>query len=127
LVKSEQGENRLRIAAPIAQAWRMVGKALSRKAVEVTQRNQEEKSYLVQFNPNEQKVEDDSIWDELSFMFKGFETGDLEYLIELQDVDAQVTEVLITDKERQSTAGEGPGLNLLTLIRDTIKADVAGK
>jgi len=127
LVKTEQGENRLRIAAPVAQAWRMVGKALSRKAVEVTQRNQEEKSYLVQYNPNEQKVEDESILDELRFMFDGFETGDKEYLIELQDVDAQVTEVLVTDKERQSSAGDGPGLNLLTLIRDTIKADVAGK
>jgi len=127
LIKTEQGENRLRIAAPIAQAWRIVGKALSRKSVEVNLRNQEEKSFVVQYNPSEQKVEDESFWDELSFMFGGFETGDKEYLIELLDTDVQVTEVQVTDKEQQSSAGDGPGLSLLTLIRDAIKADLAGK
>ncbi|MEQ1621086.1 MAG: outer membrane protein assembly factor BamC [Methylococcales bacterium] len=127
LVKTQQGENRLRIAAPSAQAWRMVGKALSRKALEVTQRNQDDKSYIVQYNPNEEKVQDETLLDELRFMFGGFETGDKEYLIELQDIDPQLTEILITDKEHQSTAADGPGLSLLTLIRDAIKADVAGK
>lgn len=127
LVKSEQGENRLRIGAPLAQAWRIVGKALSRKSIEVTQRLQAENSFVVQYNPNEEKVEDDSIWDELKFMFGGFEPGDKEYIVELQDIDEQVTEVLVTDKEKQSSAGDGVGLSLLTLIKDTIKSDLAGK
>lgn len=127
LVKSEQGENRLRIGAPLAQAWRIVGKALSRKSMEVTQRLQAENSFVVQYNPNEEKVEDDSIWDELKFMFGGFEPGDKEYVVELQDIDEQVTEVLVTDKEKQSSAGDGAGLKLLTLIKDTIKSDLAGK
>ncbi|PPD49707.1 MAG: hypothetical protein CTY13_02965 [Methylobacter sp.] len=127
LVKSEQGENRLRIGAPLAQAWRIVGKALSRKSMEVTQRLQAENSFVVQYNPNEEKVEDDSIWDELKFMFGGFEPGDKEYVVELQDIDEQVTEVLVTDKEKQSSAGDGVGLSLLTLIKDTIKSDLAGK
>ncbi|MDP3331820.1 MAG: outer membrane protein assembly factor BamC, partial [Methylococcaceae bacterium] len=125
LVKSEQGENRLRIGAPLAQAWRIVGKALSRKSMEVTQRLQAENSFVVQYNPNEEKVEDDSIWDELKFMFGGFEPGDNEYIVELQDIDEQVTEVLVTDKEKQSSAGDGVGLSLLTLIKDTIKSDLA--
>lgn len=127
LVKSEQGENRLRIGAPLAQAWRIVGKALSRKSMEVTQRLQAENSFVVQYNPNEEKVEDDSIWDELKFMFGGFEPGDKEYVVELQDIDEQVTEVLVTGKEKQSSAGDGAGLKLLTLIKDTIKSDLAGK
>jgi outer membrane protein assembly factor BamC len=127
LVKSEQGQNRLRIAAPVAQAWRMVGKSLSRKSVEVIKRNQEEKSYVVQFNPDEKKVEDGSIWDELAFMFHGFDTADKEYFLELEEINEQVTEVLVTDKEQQSSVGDGPGLNLLTLIRDAIKADLIGK
>jgi len=127
LVKSEQGENRLRIGAPLAQAWRIVGKALSRKSMEVTQRLQAENSFVVQYNPNEEKVEDDSIWDELKFMFGGFEPGDKEYVVELQDIDEQVTEVLVTGKEKQSSAGDGVGLKLLTLIKDTIKSDLAGK
>jgi len=127
LVKSEQGENRLRIGAPLAQAWRIVGKALSRKSMEVTQRLQAENSFVVQYNPNEEKVEDDSIWDELKFMFGGFEPGDKEYVVELQDINEQVTEVLVTDKEKQSSAGDGAGLKLLTLIKDTIKSDLAGK
>lgn len=127
LIKSEQGENRLRIGAPVSQAWRIVGKALSRKAMEVTQRTQAENSFVVQYNPNEEKVEDDSILDELKFMFGGFEPGDKEYVIELQDIDEQVTEVLVTDKEKQSSAGDGAGLSLLTLIRDAIKSDLVGK
>ncbi|MDO9161685.1 MAG: outer membrane protein assembly factor BamC [Methylococcaceae bacterium] len=127
LVKSEQGENRLRIGAPLAQSWRIVGKALSRKSMEVTQRLQAENSFVVQYNPNEEKVVDDSIWDELKFMFGGFEPGDKEYVVELQDIDEQVTEVLVTDKEKQSSADDGAGLKLLTLIKDTIKSDLAGK
>ena len=40
-VKFDAGENRLRINVPFTRAWRIVGKALSRKSIEVTERNQE--------------------------------------------------------------------------------------
>ena len=40
-VKFDAGENRLRINVPFTRAWRIVSKALSRKSIEVTERNQE--------------------------------------------------------------------------------------
>jgi hypothetical protein len=60
-------------------------------------------------------------------MFHGFDTADKEYFLELEEINEQVTEVLVTDKEQQSSVGDGPGLKLLTLIRDAIKADLNGK
>ena len=64
-VKFDNGENRLRINVPFTRAWRIVNKALSRKSIEVTERNQEARLITVQYDPDEQKVEDGSYWDEL--------------------------------------------------------------
>ena len=100
----------------------MVGKALSRNSIEVTSRNQEEKSLHVQYDPDEKKVEDGSLWDEVIFVFRGLQTGEKEYVVKLVG-NKQQTEVMVMDKE-QKPLDEGPGLKLLTLLHDTIKADL---
>jgi outer membrane protein assembly factor BamC len=123
LVKSDDGVSRLRIGAPLARAWRMVGKALSRHSIEVTSRNQEEGLMHVQYDPDEQAPEDGSIRDEVSFFLEGFGINEKEYVIKLAG-NKQQTEVMVTDKEQKPLA-EGPGLKLLTLLYDTIKADLA--
>lgn len=124
LVKADDGVSRLRIGAPSARAWRMVGKALSRNSIEVTSRNQEEGVLHVQYDPDEQAAEDDdSIQGEISFFLEGFGSGEKEYVVKLAG-SKQQTEVMVTDKEQKPLA-EGPGLKLLTLLYDTIKADLA--
>lgn len=123
LVDSDQGTKRLRISAPIVTAWRIVGKALSRKSIEVTNRNQEEGLFRVQYDPNKQDVEDGSVWDEVSFFLKGFEVTEQEYVLKLVENNQQ-TEIIIMDKEQKPVA-DNTSLSLLTLLHDTIKADLA--
>jgi outer membrane protein assembly factor BamC len=123
LVDADQGRKRLRIGAPSTTAWRMVGKALSRKSIEVTNRNQEEGLFRVQYDPNKQEVEDGSVWDEINFFFKGFETTEQEYVLKLVESNQQ-TDVVIMDKE-QNPVNNKTSLSLLMLLHDTIKADLA--
>jgi outer membrane protein assembly factor BamC len=123
LVDADQGTKQLNIGAPIEMAWRMVGKALSRKSIEVTNRNQEEKLFHVQYDPNKQEVEDGSFWDEVKYFFKGIEITEQEYLLKLV-ANNQQTDVIIMDKD-QKPATDGTSLSLLTLLHDTIKADLA--
>ncbi len=123
LVDADQGTKRLRIGAPSARAWRMVGKALSRKSIEVTNRNQEEGLFHVQYDPNKQEVEDGSILDEVNFFLKGFEITEQEYVLKLVENNQQ-TDVIVMDKEQKPVTDAG-SLSLLTLLHDTIKADLA--
>lgn len=128
LVDAEQGAKRLRIGAPSAMAWRMVGKALSRKAIEVTNRNQEQGLFHVQYDPNKQQVEDGSFWDEVIFVFTGFEVTEQEYVLKLVDnnliENKRQTDVIVLDKEQKPVTDSG-SLSLLKLLHDTIKADLA--
>jgi outer membrane protein assembly factor BamC len=121
LVKFESGETRLRIGAPVSRAWRMVGKALSRKSLEVTERNQEGALYRVQYDPDEQPLEDGSLWDEVAFMFKGVQANEKEYILKLV-ANNRHAEVAVLDEDRQPIT-EGPGLKLLTLLQETLAAD----
>ncbi|PPK75388.1 outer membrane protein assembly factor BamC [Methylobacter tundripaludum] len=123
LVDAGEGTKRLRIGAPSTTAWRMVGKALSRKSIEVTNRNQDEGRFDVQYDPNKKEVEDGSVWDEVIFFFKGFEVTEQEYVLKLVENNRQ-TDVVILDKEQKPVADE-TSLSLLTLLHDTIKADLA--
>jgi outer membrane protein assembly factor BamC len=124
LVDADQGTKRLRIGASPVTAWRMVGKALSRNSIEVTNRNQEEGLFHVQYDPDKKEVEDGSFWDEVIFFLKGFETNEQEFVLKLVENNNQQTDVVIMDKEQKPVA-DGTSLNLLTLLRDTIKADLA--
>ncbi|MDI1231676.1 MAG: outer membrane protein assembly factor BamC [Methylobacter sp.] len=123
LVDADQGTKRLRIGASSITAWRMVGKALSRNSIEVPNRNQEERLFHVQYDPNKQVVEDGSFWDELVFFFTGFETNEREYVLKLVENNQQ-TDVIIMDNQQQPVADQG-SLRLLTLLHDAIKADLA--
>ncbi len=122
LVKFDNGEARLRIGASMTRAWREVGRALSRRSLEVTYRNQEEGLFRVQYDPDEQAVEDGSFWDELVFIFQGMRGGnEKEYSIKLVE-NKQQTEVAVLDENLQPLS-EGAGLRLLTLLQETINAN----
>jgi outer membrane protein assembly factor BamC len=123
LVDADQGTKRLRIGAPPARVWRMVGKALSRKSIEVTNRNQEEGLFNVQYDPDKQEVEDGSIMDEIKFFFKGFEITEQEYVLKLVGADQQ-TDVIVLDKDHKPVT-DALSLSLLMLLHDTIKSDLA--
>jgi outer membrane protein assembly factor BamC len=105
-----------------ATAWRMVSKALTRKSIEVTNRNQEEKLFHVQYDPSKQE-EDKSLLEEVRFFLDGFQGTEQEYILMLVENNQQ-TEVVVTDKEHKLVR-DGASLSLLSQLRDAIKADLA--
>jgi len=124
-VKFDNGENRLRINVPFTRAWRIVNKSLSRKSIEVTERNQEAGLFTVQYDPDEQKVEDGTYWDEIVFMFRGIQSTEKEYLLKLEETNQQ-TDVFVVDEDQQPLS-DAVSFKLLTLLQETIKADLANK
>jgi outer membrane protein assembly factor BamC len=124
-IKFNEGENRLRINTPFTKAWRMVNKALSRKSIEVTGRNEEEGLFTVQYEPDEKKVEDGSYWDEVVFMFKGIQSNEKTYQLKLEK-NNQHTDILVVDEDQQPLS-DAASIKLLTVLHETIKADLANK
>ena len=124
-IKATEAENRLRINVPFINAWRMVNKALSRKAIEVTERNQEAKQIIVQYDPDEQTPKDESLWDEAMFMFRGIQSNEQTYLLKLEENNKH-TDITVADKEQQLLS-DVASVNLLTLLENTIKADLVNK
>jgi outer membrane protein assembly factor BamC len=124
-IKFDAGENRLRMNVPFIRAWRIVNKALSRKSIEVTERDQEAKLITVQYDPDEQKVEDESYWDEVVFMFKGIQSNEKTFLLKLEENNQQ-TDIVVVDEDQQLLS-DAASFKLLTLVEETIKADLANK
>jgi outer membrane protein assembly factor BamC len=124
-IKFNEGENRLRINVPSARAWRIVSKALSRKAIEVTERNQEKRQFTVLYDPDEHIAKDDSYWDDIKFMFSGIRSNEKTYLLKLEENNQQ-TDIVVVDKDQQLLS-DAASFKLLTLVEETIKADLAKK
>jgi outer membrane protein assembly factor BamC len=124
-VRLDGGNNLLRMNVDFGRAWRTVSKALSRKAIEVTERNQETKIITVQYDPDEQKVEDGSYWDEMVFLFKGIQSNEKPYLLKFEENNQQ-TDIIIEDEDQKPLSDEASS-KLLTLVEETIKADLAAK
>ena len=123
LVSYTAGPPRLKINEPIERAWRIVGKALTRKSMEVVDRNRGDGVYFIQYDPNEKDIEDGSIWDELVFLFGDDQSNEEEYQIRLVENNNH-TEVLVLDKQGTPLAND-VGMNLLNLLLETIKQDFA--
>jgi outer membrane protein assembly factor BamC len=124
-IKLKDGENRLRLNVPLTNAWRMINKALSRKSIEVTARNQETKLITVQYDPDEQKTEDGTYWDEVKFMVSGFQGNEKTYLLKLEENNQQ-TDISVVDEE-QKILSDDASVKLLTVLEETMKADLANK
>ncbi len=124
-IQVTDGGNRLRINTPFISTWRIVNKALSRKAVEVTERNQEAKLITVQYDAEGQKVKDESYWGDVKFFFTGIENNDKTYLLKLEENNQQ-TDVVVLDKDQQPLS-DADSAKLLMLLEETIKADLAKK
>jgi outer membrane protein assembly factor BamC len=124
-VKLDGSNNLLRMNVDFGRAWRTVSKALSRKAIEVTERNQETRIITVQYDPDEQKAEDGSYWDEMVFLFKGIQSNEKPYLLKFEENNQQ-TDIIVVDEDQKPLSDEASS-KLLTLVEETIKADLAAK
>jgi len=111
----------LRINAPFAHVWRVVGKALTARSIEVTDKNRQLATYYVQYDPELQKVEDGTFWAEVLFFFASDVHQEKPYHIFLTEIE-QGTDVFVQD-EQGNNLSSGDGEKLLTLLYDTIKKD----
>jgi len=125
LLESSNKIGYLRLNVPFTTAWRVVSKGLSRKSIEVSERNQADKIFTVQYDPDEKPIEDGSYMDEINFMLHGFQANDKEYKLKLVETNQQ-TDVVILNEEQKPTPDEG-GLKLLKVLQQSIKANLAGK
>lgn len=125
LLESSNKIGYLRLNVPFTTAWRVVSKGLSRKSIEVSERNQSDKIFTVQYDPDEKPIEDSTYLDEINFILHGFQGNDKEYKLKLVETNQQ-TDVVILDEEQKPTSDEG-GLKLLKVLQQSIKANLAGK
>jgi len=124
LIEFSGGATRIRIEDTIDRNWRTVGKALSRHSIEITARDELDRIYYVQYDPDFQKVEDGSLWDEVLFLFGSDPAQEKEFRVRLVE-NGSLTEVIVLDKNDKPLS-KGPGFKLLRLLFETIKEDLAG-
>lgn len=123
IVPTNPAVSSLQIDQPRNQAWRLVGKALSRQRVEVVERNLDKGYFYVKYDPKATKPEDGSIWDEVTFLFGDDPSHELEYRISLLEIAPQVTEVTVQDSDGKTLSNEA-ATSLLKLITDGINQDL---
>ncbi len=121
LITMGDSSTRLRLGLPLGNAWRVVSKALSRKSIEVTKRDQQAGVFQIHYIANAEKVQDDSFWDEMTFLFDGFQSDEQAYLLQLQEIGTE-TDVIIMNTE-QKPLNNAASLRLLKVLQATIKAD----
>jgi uncharacterized lipoprotein len=122
-INVDKGENRLRLNVPFIRAWRILGKSLSRKALEVMVRDQESGLFTLKYDPDERSVKDLSYMDSLKALLGTLRSNEKTYLIKLEK-DQPQTDVTVLDKDQKPIA-DVDSVKLLTLIQETIKADLA--
>ena len=119
----DQGENNtyLRINSPFAHVWSLVGKALTERVVEITDKNRSIATYYVQYDPEIQMVSDGGFWDEVVFFFGSDANQELPYQVFLTESELG-TDIYVRD-QLGNNLSQGDGIKLLNLIFDTIKKD----
>ena len=112
----------LQIDQSKTQATRMVGRALSRKKLEVVERNIDKGYFYVKFDPNAVQATDDSIWDELNFLFGDDPSQEEEYRISVQQIGPELSQVIVQDTQEKTLSTKTANA-LLELITDAINED----
>jgi len=100
-------------------ATRMVGKALSRKQIEIVERNIDKGYFYVNFDPNAVEAKDETIWDEITFLFGDDPSQEQEYRITVHQISEQMSEVTVQDSDGK-TLSDNVANALLRLITDGI-------
>lgn len=119
LPRGDDMPSHLVVNDPYPIAWRLVGKALARMDLEVTDRDRTTGYYYVLYEVPE---EEQSIWSSLAF-WKGDEPVEEEYRIKLEDNEGK-TEVFVLD-DSGTPQSKGTGLELLKQIQEQIKTQPA--
>ncbi|AEG01212.1 hypothetical protein Metme_2831 [Methylomonas methanica MC09] len=110
------GVSSLQIDQAKTPATRMVGRALTRQKVEIVERNVDKGYFYVKYDPNAVEAKDDSIWDEINFLFGEDPSQEQEYRISVRGIGPQMSEVTVQDEQGKflSTPAANALLKLIT-------------
>ena len=113
----------LQIDQSRTQAARIVARAMSRQKLEIVERNIDKGYFYVRFDPDAVAVQDDSILDEINFIFGDDPSQEQEYRVTLREINPQLTEVTVHDSEGHPLSNAAANA-LLKLITDAINQDI---
>lgn len=114
----------LNLNIPIARAWRIVGKALSRSEIEVTKHDFEMKQITVQVvEKNAQPQQEESFFSDATSIFTGFMGNEQRYVLQFDEANEK-TSVTVLDSDLQPLKNAVTE-KLLNTLFDSIKADVS--
>lgn len=111
----------LNLNVPLARAWRIVSKALSRKGIEATKHDNENRQIHVQI-ANVKSQPEKSLWDNTVEVFNPFTQNEEKYILQFNEVNAK-TSVTVLDEALQPITDD----KLLASLFDSIKADLSNK
>ncbi len=119
LPRGEDMPSHLVVNDPYPVAWRLVGKALARMGLEITDRDRSTGYYYVLYDvPKEEQ----GFWSSLAF-WRGDEPVQEKYRIKLEDNEGK-TEVFVLD-DSGTPLSKGTGLLLLKQMQEQIKGQPA--
>jgi outer membrane protein assembly factor BamC len=114
----------LNLNVPSARAWRIVGKALGRSGIEVTNRHAETGQVHIQIADSKPKSDTEkSLLDESLSVFDGFVSNETAYILQFRETNAK-TAVTLLDAQLQPLS-DGSDNKVLTTLFDAIKADLS--
>lgn len=99
---------------------------MSRERIEISERNLDKTYFVVKYDPDAVKPEDNTIWDEITFVFGEDPSHELPYRISVVELGEQTSEVTVQNPAGQ-TLSDRPATRLLRVIADDIKQDSAAE
>lgn len=125
IIRYDDGDSRLRLDAAFAKSWRVINKALSRKSIEVVERNRDKRQIALIYDPNQEKSRDDSFMDELKFIWNGINAHDKHYFLTLEE-QGQQTDIIFLNEDQAPLGKDDAGIQLLQTLAESIKTDIGG-
>ncbi len=112
----------LNLNVPLVRAWRIVGKALSRSGIEVTNRGQDSGQIYIQFVETKQQPEK-SLWDNTISVFNPFSENEQSYILQFHESNLKTSVTVLTPELQTIT--DGLDNKILLILFDAIKTDLS--
>jgi outer membrane protein assembly factor BamC len=109
----------LHINQNLPRSWRIVAKAMMQRSLEISERNTTANYFVVQYDPNAKAMQDESFWDDLSFIFGEENNQERPYRVALTEKDQQ-TDIRVLNMQG-NVCKTGVCSQLLLLLKNALE------
>jgi outer membrane protein assembly factor BamC len=109
----------LHVNQNLPRAWRIVAKAMMQRSLEISERNTTANYFVVQYDPNAKAMQDESIWDDLSFIFGEENNQERPYRVALTEKEQQ-TDIRVLNMQG-NVCKSGACSQLLLLLKNALE------